>query len=396
MRLCKMFYNQIFSLNSFFLSYFIPFIVAGIISCAVTPLVIKFTKRLGIMDVPKDERRMHNHPIPRLGGIAIFIGFLCSFLLFGNLDYQSKTILIGAIIIVVLGIFDDIFVLGAKLKLIIQIIAATIPVLGGTVIRTLTNPNFFSEQMYIDLGFWSIPITILWIVGLTNAVNLIDGLDGLAVGVSSIAAVSVFSIAVLQFSPQTALIMAILAGACFGFLPFNINPAKIFMGDTGATFLGYILAVISVQGLFKFYTVISFAVPFIVLGLPIFDTSFAILRRISHGQSPMAADRGHIHHRLIDMGFSQKQSVAILYSLSALLGLFAVMLTISGRTKFIFIIFLMILVIVFLIGVRIMSRHITLSTPRKHNEGALENINKDSNEATLSPENNRNENLKDE
>ena len=183
------------------------------------------------------------------------------------------------------------------------------------------------------MGKLSVPITVLWIVAITNSVNLIDGLDGLADGVSAISATTVLVIALLVSESQVAIVMAALVGACVGFLPYNMNPAKMFMGDTGATFLGYILATMSIQGLFKFYAIISFAVPFLILGLPIFDTAFAFIRRIAHGQSPMQADRGHVHHRLIDMGLSQKQAVATLYVISAILGLSAVVLTTSGELK---------------------------------------------------------------
>ena len=170
-------------------------------------------------------------------------------------------------------------------------------------------------------------------VGITNAVNLIDGLDGLACGVSTISSMTMLVIALTVAEPDVALLMAALAGGCIGFLPYNLNPAKIFMGDTGSTFLGFILATVSIEGLFKSYAIISFAVPFLMLGLPIFDTCFAILRRVSHGQSPMAPDRGHIHHRLIDMGFNQKQAVAVLYVISAILGLSAVVLTTTNVVR---------------------------------------------------------------
>ena len=177
-------------------------------------------------------------------------------------------------------------------------------------------------------------MTVLWIVAITNAVNLIDGLDGLANGVSAISATTMLVIALLVGEAvQVAMVMAALVGACVGFMPYNMNPAKMFMGDTGATFLGYILATMSIQGLFKFYAIISFAVPFLILGLPIFDTAFAFIRRIAHGQSPMHADRSHIHHRLIDMGLNQKQAVATLYVISAILGLSAVVLTTSGERQ---------------------------------------------------------------
>ena len=174
---------------------------------------------------------------------------------------------------------------------------------------------------------------MFWIVGITNAVNLIDGLDGLACGVSTISSMTMLVIALTVAEPDVALLMAALAGGCIGFLPYNLNPAKIFMGDTGSTFLGFILATVSIEGLFKSYAIISFAVPFLMLGLPIFDTCFAIFRRVSHGQSPMAPDRGHIHHRLIDMGFNQKQAVAVLYVISAILGLSAVLLTTTTALK---------------------------------------------------------------
>ena len=214
-----------------------------------------------------------------------------------------------------------------------QILAAGIAVYHGCVIQFVSNPNVFSSMTYLNLGWWSYPITIIWIVAITNAVNLIDGLDGLAVGVSAISTASITVIALMVSETNVAIVLAALFGACLGFIPYNMNPAKIFMGDTGATFLGYILATLSVTGLFKMYAIISFAVPFLILGVPIFDICFAFLRRIAKGQNPMKADRGHVHHRLIDMGFSQKQAVAISYMLAGILGLAAVLLTSSGELK---------------------------------------------------------------
>ena len=294
---------------------------------------------------------MHKVPIPRAGGLAIFGGFLVSILLFGDRSGQMRAILLGALLLVVLGLIDDVVALDAKIKFLGQIVATLIPVLNGVVIRGFTNP--FSHNGFLSLGLFAVPVTVIWIVGITNAVNLIDGLDGLACGVSAIATVTMFSIAMIFSENQIALTMAALAGACIGFLPYNMNPAKIFMGDTGAMFLGYLLAVTSVQGLFKFYAVISFAVPFIVLGLPIFDTAFAIVRRVAKGQSPLQADRGHMHHRLIDLGFDQKQSVAILYAFSAVLGLTAVILSKTNETKLI--ILALALLICFFLGVMLMG-----------------------------------------
>ncbi len=311
--------------------------VALVVSLVITPVVMALARRVGAVDDPKKdnnpERRMHSRPIPRMGGLAIFLGFLLSSLIFVPMNDQFRGMLLGAVVIVVLGIFDDIYDLRAQFKLAIQVVAALIAVLSGNLIETLSNPNIFSQNPYWDLGWLAYPVTIIWIVAITNAVNLIDGLDGLACGVSTISSMTLLVIALAVPEPAVAITMGALAGACIGFLPYNLNPAKIFMGDTGATFLGYILAVVSIQGLFKMYTIISFVVPFLMLGLPIFDTCFAFIRRIAHGQSPMHADRGHVHHRLIDMGFSQKQAVAVLYIISAILGLSAVVLTTVGAVK---------------------------------------------------------------
>lgn len=306
---------------------------AAVVAFITTPVVRSLAFKIGAVDVPRDNRRMHNHPIPRMGGLAIFFGFILSALIFIPLTTPLRGMLLGAVIIVILGIFDDIYALPAMPKFLIQILAALIAVLMGNRIDILSNPNIFSSDPYWVLGWLSIPISVIWIVGITNAVNLIDGLDGLACGVSTISSMTMLVIALTVAEAQVAILMAALAGACIGFLPYNLNPAKIFMGDTGSTFLGFVLATVSIQGLFKSYAIISFAVPFLVLGLPIFDTCFAILRRLARGQSPMAPDRGHIHHRLIDMGFTQKQAVAVLYLISAILGLSAVVLTTNNAMK---------------------------------------------------------------
>ena len=299
----------------------------------MTPVVKTFAYKVGAIDVPKDARRMHKVPIPRLGGLAIFIGFMVSILLFSEITPELRSILLGAVIIVVLGVVDDIMALPAMLKFVLQIVAALIPATHGVTILAFSNPNIFSDNLYWVLGSLSIPFTVLWIVAITNSVNLIDGLDGLANGVSAISATTMLVIALVSDQSAVAVVLAALVGACVGFMPYNMNPAKMFMGDTGATFLGYILATMSIQGLFKYYAVISFVVPFLILGLPIFDTTFAFIRRIAHGQSPMHPDRSHIHHRLIDMGLNQKQAVATLYVISAILGLSAVVLTTGGEQK---------------------------------------------------------------
>ena len=323
--------------------------VAAGISCALTPVIKVLARKVGAMDVPKDGRRMHHVPIPRLGGLAIFISFMVSVLIFcRDIPHQVQGILLGATIIVVLGVLDDIMTLHALPKFGVQIVAAVIVTLYGCRIE--------------HIGGWQLPVwlsyaaTVIWIVAITNAVNFIDGLDGLASGISAISAGTMLVVALLlPASDPTAqvcvLLLAAIVGGCLGFIPYNFNPATIFMGDTGSTFLGFILASISVYGLFKTYAVISFAVPFLVLGLPIFDLCFAVIRRLAHGQSPMHADRGHVHHRLIDMGFSQKQAVAISYLISALLGLAAVVLTDRGEVQAL--IFLGTVLAVGAIGVRV-------------------------------------------
>ena len=325
--------------------------VAFGISFASTPLVNMFAKVVGAVDIPKDERRMHTKPVTRLGGLAIFLGFLLCVLLFADINRQLQGILLGSVVIVIIGVLDDIMNLRWWIKFIFQFLAAFIPVWHGVVIDVISNPNIFSGSPYLSLGMWSIPVTVIWIVAITNSVNFIDGLDGLAVGVSGIASFCLLVIALMYSEINVALVLAALTGACLGFMPYNRNPAKMFMGDTGATFLGYILACVSVLGLFKFYAVISFAVPFLILGLPIFDTILAVFRRLLKGKSPMHPDRSHVHHRLIDMGFSQKQSVAILYTMSIILGLAAVMLASSGAVRAI--LFLAAVIVALVFGFRI-------------------------------------------
>ncbi|MCR4719605.1 MAG: undecaprenyl/decaprenyl-phosphate alpha-N-acetylglucosaminyl 1-phosphate transferase [Firmicutes bacterium] len=319
----------------------LTFVVAFAFSFASTPIVYRLAYRVGAIDVPKDGRRMHKKPIPRLGGLAIIFGFAVSICCFAHFSRALIATLCGAFIIAVMGIIDDCKNLSAKLKFLIQIAAALVVIIGGNIrITVLTNPNIFSSDPYIVLPWWlSISTTVIWIVFITNAVNFIDGLDGLAAGVSAIMSVSLVFIALRIQEYSAAIIGLALMGACFGFLPFNFNPAKIFMGDTGSTFLGFMLATLSIQGVFKSYAIITFAVPLLILGLPLFDALFAMIRRIWKGQSPMVADRGHLHHRLIDMGFSQKQTVFILYAISAVLGITAVVLAESGTLRALILIF---------------------------------------------------------
>lgn len=322
-------------------------LVAFLISFSATPAVIGFANKIKALDIPKDERKIHKKPIPLIGGLAIFYGFIISVICFAVIDNTTMGILLGSLILVTVGVIDDMKDLPAKVKLLFQIISALIVVFSGVGINIITNPfsNYFGPT-YFNLGWFSIPLTVLWIVGVTNAVNLIDGLDGLAVGISAIASVALLALTLFTENLNVAIMIAALAGACIGFLPYNFNPAKIFMGDTGSTFLGFVLACVSVQGLIKINAIISFAVPVLILGLPIFDTLFAILRRIVKRKPIMSADRGHLHHRLLDMGFSQKQTVAILYTLTSILCLTAVVMSLKGSLRAIIMVLAVVAIII--------------------------------------------------
>lgn len=319
------------------ISYIMAFAAACVLSFGATPIVKAWAIKVGAIDVPKDNRRVHKVPTPRLGGLAIFFSFLATSIVLYGFDRKFLGILLGAFIIVVTGYFDDIKPMSAKLKFMLQIVAAICVVSFGVRIDIVTNPFFIIDKIrWIKLGMLSYPLTILWIVGVTNAINLIDGLDGLAAGVSSISAFTLFVVALNTNQPSIALLAVILAGATFGFLPYNFNPAKIFMGDTGALFLGYMLSVLSVMGVLKSAAALSILVPVFALGLPIFDTLFAMLRRVLNGRSMMEPDKGHLHHRLLDIGLSQKQAVLTLYSISGALG-FSAIAIVEAKLKLAFI-----------------------------------------------------------
>ena len=311
----------------------ITFILAFVITFATTPFVKRIAFRIGAVDVPKDNRRMHKKPTARLGGLAIFLGFIIGVILFADINKELFGLIAGCCVIVVLGIFDDIYALSAKFKFLIQMVAALCPILAGVRIDFIRVPSFIAEYGYIGLGWFAIPVTLVWILAITNATNLLDGLDGLACGVSSISALTLLCIAIIVGEGEVAFLTSALAGACFGFLPYNFNPAKLFMGDTGSMFLGFVLGAISVQGLFKGYAVVSLAAPILVLGLPIFDTTSAILRRLKNHQPIMSPDRGHLHHKLIDAGFSQKRAVTTIYVLCLILCIMAVALIATGAVS---------------------------------------------------------------
>ena len=302
-------------------------VMALAISWLATPPVKRFAESIGAIDNPGDERRVHDHPIPRMGGLAIFLGFVLSMLLFVDMSTQIMGLLLGTVIIAVMGAVDDIVSLNAWVKLLGQFLAGIVAIRCGIVVDAVSNFGPAGGTTFLNTNWLSIPLTLLWIVSCTNAVNLIDGLDGLAVGVSTISSLTMLVVSVFVAEPSVSLILAALTGACLGFMPYNLNPAKIFMGDVGSQMLGFVLSTASILGLFKFHAIISFLVPLLALAVPLADTVFAFVRRLAHGQSPFHADRGHFHHRLLAMGMSQKQAVAVLYGVSAVLGLIAVLMT---------------------------------------------------------------------
>ena len=327
----------------------IAFLLAFIVAFMTTPYTIKIAHKIGAVDVPKDERRMHKKAMPKFGGPAVILGFLVSVIyllivmsmentinLFGSESYGMKLLgmFLGIVVLSITCIIDDIKTIRPIVKLAGQLFAAVIAVSFGIRLGEF-NLSFINNPLIEEI--FSCIITVVWIVGVTNAINLIDGLDGLSSGISVISAISLLVIFVLNGSPLVSIVLiTALAGALVGFLPFNFTPAKTFIGDTGSNFLGFSLSIISILGVAKTYTFAVIVLPLIVLGLPIFDTLWAIIRRLIKGKSIKAifkADKGHLHHRIVARGFGQKQAVLILYGLSATFGIFAVILLDSGIWK---------------------------------------------------------------
>lgn len=320
-------------------------LIAALISFLSTPLIKRFAFHIKALDIPKDKRKIHKEPIPLLGGVAIYLSFIITTIIMeGPLSKSQTGIIIGATIIVIGGLIDDLRDLKPWIKLLFQVAAAGVLVLFGVEIIRITNPLPIGGN-YLNLGILLVPLTIFWVVGITNALNLIDGVDGLAAGVSGICSVTIFTIALLNGRHEAALLTAILSGAIFGFLPFNFNPASIFMGDTGAQLLGFLLAAISLEGTIKSATAFAIAVPILAFGLPIYDTLFAMIRRKVNGKPIMQADRGHLHHRLLDMGLNQRQVVLIMYLISAVLGGISIIAMQVSTTRSYFLLTAVILVI---------------------------------------------------
>ncbi|MBO4217300.1 MAG: undecaprenyl/decaprenyl-phosphate alpha-N-acetylglucosaminyl 1-phosphate transferase [Clostridia bacterium] len=304
--------------------YILVFISAALVAAASMPAIFSLARISGAIDVPR-ARHMHKKATPLLGGLAIYLGFtvaaaIAFLIVYGELVFPLPLLIAGGGAVVVLGAADDIINLKPVVKFLFQIAIAVCTAASGAVIERI---SVFGR--YFEFGAFSIPITVLWIVLLTNAVNLIDGLDGLACSISAICSLTMFVVAVTMGQPMFALLTLALFGASVGFLPFNFPPAKMFMGDTGAMFLGYAMAVISVSGLFKLHAIISFVTPIIIFAIPLIDTVFSFFRRLFSGKNPFGGDRGHLHYRLVDMGMSPKLTVAVLCAVTAVLGVAAIL-----------------------------------------------------------------------
>jgi len=326
-----------------YVDLFIAFLIALISSWLVTYPLKKFAVKIGAMDKP-ESRKIHINETPRLGGLAIFIGSLLGMVYLQPHHQHLPEILIGAIIIIITGAIDDRFSLKPMLKLTGQLLAAGLLIYSGLIIERITVP-FFGM---IELGFFSPIITLFWIVGITNAINLIDGLDGLATGVSTIAMTSIFIMSIVDAQVIVAFLCITLIGANLGFLYHNFYPAKIYMGDTGSNFLGFMIAVISILGLFKNITFFSFIIPIIILAVPIFDTIVAMIRRAYNKESIMAADNRHLHYQLIKAGYSHRKTVVIIYIFSALFGMLGIFFSnASLAVSFIITLFVILLLHVF-------------------------------------------------
>ncbi|MBQ4645936.1 MAG: undecaprenyl/decaprenyl-phosphate alpha-N-acetylglucosaminyl 1-phosphate transferase [Candidatus Gastranaerophilales bacterium] len=312
-------------------------IIAYLLGIFIVPLVIYYSKKKNLIDVP-NERKIHHGAISRLGGVAIWISVMLTFVFLVFLSYYPKgqglsAIIVGGSLMFLMGLIDDVYGLNAKFKLFIQIAIATIVILLGVRIEELYNPI---SSSCVSLGYLSYPITLLWIVGITNAINFIDGVDGLAGSIVSISALAIglVSLVLAPSVPITALIAFILMGAMCSFLTFNYNPAKIFMGDSGALYAGFLLATLSITGIVKPSSNYSMYLPILILAVPLMDVAFSSTRRMLKGSSPFVADAEHIHHKLLHAGYSQDKLVLLLASFSmvcALLSIFAV----TTKSKFI-------------------------------------------------------------
>ncbi len=303
--------------------------VAFLVALGLTPLAIKAARKFHIVDIP-NQRKVHSKPMPRMGGIAIYGGFVVGALVLMIFTRQVAALLVAGTIVMLTGLLDDVKDVSPKLKLLGQIVAALVLIQFDFCIRFVTNPF---DGSLIHLGVFAIPLTVLWLTGISNAVNLIDGLDGLSSGVSAIAAGSMAVVCISQGEYTAAALAGVLAAAALGFLPFNFHPARTFMGDCGSLFLGFILGAIALMGLAKGATVISIFIPFIILGIPVFDTLFAIIRRLFLHRPIFSPDKMHLHQTLLKLGLSHRETVLVIYAVSLVMGICAVLMAILSTPQ---------------------------------------------------------------
>ncbi len=333
-------------------------LVAFVLTLVLTPASMYLAKMVGAIDHP-GGRRVHLRPIPRLGGIAMYVSFVAAVMLFmpRPLTIQTEGLIVGSTILLVVGIYDDIKGVSPKAKFLGQLAGAAVLLFFGYHIESLTLPVIGPIP---HLGAWGTALVLFWVVSLVNTVNVADGLDGLAAGISFGACLVMAWSAVRIGQSTEALMLAGLAGVCLGFLLFNFHPAKVFMGDSGSMFLGFVMAATSVSGLLKTPVLLGLVLPMLALGMPIFDMTFTVIRRKWKGQPISVADRGHLHHRLLDRGFSHRQAVLAMYALSAILGGAAVL---AGLNDWQWAVFLTVLVCIVLVTVLFGKRHVPV--PRR-------------------------------
>ncbi|GAA6816512.1 MraY family glycosyltransferase [Staphylococcus lloydii] len=314
-------------------------IFSMIVSLILTPIIIKISQKMDIVDKP-NYRKVHTKPISVLGGTVILFSFLLGIWLGHPIETEVKPLVIGSVLIYLVGLIDDIYDLKPIIKLIGQIVAALVVVYYGVTIDFISLPI----GPTIHFGILGVPITVIWIVAITNAINLIDGLDGLASGVSAIALATIGFIAILQANIFIIMICSVLIGALLGFLCFNFHPAKIFLGDSGALLIGFIVGFLSLLG-FKNITFVSLFFPIVILAVPFIDTLFAMIRRVKKGQHIMQADKSHLHHKLLDLGYSHRQTVVLIYSIAILFSLSSIILYLSQSWGVIMMLILIIITI---------------------------------------------------
>ena len=294
---------------------FLIILVTFLVSALLVPFIKKMANHVGAMDIP-NARKVHTKPMPRMGGLAIFLSFLVGYMFFARTSIQMLSILIGGFIIILVGIFDDIKPVSAKIKFLVQTVAACVVVFYGNIVLNHIDMLGLNFDFPTPLNYI---VTIFFILSITNAINLIDGLDGLAAGVSSIyfATIAIIAFILNQMQGLDTILSLIMLGATLGFLLHNFYPAKIFMGDTGSLFLGFTISVIALLG-FKATTLTSLIIPIVILAIPIFDTVLAIFRRLLKGESIGTPDKDHFHHQLLKMKFSVRSTVLIIYAINIL------------------------------------------------------------------------------